>query len=115
MTARACNLIVALVERNGAWYPEDHRPRVSAQVTVAWHGLRALAWSEGDNGMEKEAIEQERPNHEIERMKMVPIADGAQYRITCAKCETSRIVPANTQGNGTADCTGNAIYLAWGE
>jgi hypothetical protein len=66
-------------------------------------------------GMEKETIEQERPKHEIERMKMVPVADGAQFRITCAKCGTWRVNPANKQGNGTADCTGKAIYLAWGE
>jgi hypothetical protein len=65
--------------------------------------------------MEKETIKGERPEHEIERMEMVPIADGAQYRITCKKCGKWLIIPANKQGNGTADCTGSSMYLAWGK
>jgi hypothetical protein len=49
--------------------------------------------------------------HESERMEMVLIADGAQYRVTCNECGNWLIVPANKQG--IADCLGDTIVLSW--
>lgn len=65
--------------------------------------------------MEIKTIGRVRPEHEVQRMKMVPVADGAQFRFTCNKCGTWLVMLADNQRNGTADCTGKTIYLAWGE
>ncbi len=94
---------------------KDGELRVQVQWDDGSEGgaeVKQLILEKQANGMEKETMSGKQPKHESEPMEMESLM-GDQYRITCQKCGQKLIIPRHQRENGSADCTGEWIYLAW--